>query len=77
MFKAFDCFGADASEVGFLGEDTTDQTDGVLDGTFFPAVVRFAEVGFGSQDSIDFQVVKILVTVIIGNGSSSVLGITG
>ena len=44
MFETFAGFSVDAREVRVLGEDTTNQTDGVLDGALFPAMIRLAEV---------------------------------
>ena len=69
MFKALDLRNVDSSEVRFLWEDTAHEAGGILDGALLPAVVGFTEVGCGTEDRIDFPVLKVFMAVVVGDRS--------
>lgn len=58
-------------KLGFLWEDAPNQSDGILDCTLLPAVVRFTEEGSSTKDVVDVNVLDIFFAVVIGDCPSS------
>ena len=62
-------------EVGFFGEVSADEADGVFDGAFFPAVEGFAEEGLGTESGVSDEVVVVFGAVVVGEGAAEFLGV--
>ena len=61
-------------EVGFLGEVSPDESDGVLHRPPLPAVIGMAEIGSGTDDAMDAFMLDVLGSVIIRKGASHMRG---
>lgn len=75
-FNLFYGFRGNMGEVGFLGEVSADEADGVFDGALFPAMKGFTEEGLGSQSGVCDQMIRIFRSVVVGEGEAESLGIS-
>ena len=61
-------------KVGFLGQVSSDQPNGIFNRSPLPTAIGIAEVGSGAQDPIDLLMVNVLRAVVVGDGSSHMRG---
>jgi hypothetical protein len=63
----FDLFFGNLSNVGLLGQEASDQSDHVFNGSFFPAMIGIAEVRVCAKDFIGTFMFNVFFTVVIGD----------
>jgi hypothetical protein len=65
----FDLFFGNQIKIRFLGEEASDQPDGIFDRSLLPTMEGFTEVGLGSQHLVSILMFHVFATIIIGDGA--------